>query len=495
MTASATLVEPAFASVPVFERTLGPEVADLARLAGFGPDPEQEMLLDAIFALDGYGRSVAFEVAVVVARQNMKTALFQMAALGWLFITDQRLIVWSAHEFGTTQEAFRDLDVLITGCDALRRRVKAIHRGNGDEAIELVDDRRLKFKARTKGGGRGLSGDKVILDEGFALKPEHMGALLPTLSARPDPQVLYGSSPGLPESAVLRAIRDRGRAGQDGRLAYLEWCAPPPAQACRDGDMCTHALDAVGCGCDDPKLWAMANPALGRRISAEHVAAERRAMPPAEFGRERMGWWDDPLGGESPIASEQWEHAADPDSQVTDPVAFGLDVAPDASASSVAVAGRRRDGLEHGELAKHDPGTGWVVGWLKERARRHGPCVLVLDPGGPAGALIPELAEAGFVTDPGPDQWRLHLMGAREYAQACGALVASIRNGKFRHIDQTPLNTAVDAARTRPLADAWAWSRKGGGDITPLVAVTLARHGHAVHGVVKPPEPIAIWGD
>ena len=133
-----------------------------------------------------------------------------------------------------------------------------------------------------------------------------------------------------------------------------------------------------------------------------------------------------------------------------------------------------------------------MVGWLKERARRHGPCVLVLDPGGPAGALIPELAEAGFVTDPGPDQWRLHLMGAREYAQACGALVASIRNEKFRHIDQAPLNTAVDAARTRPLADAWAWSRKGGGDITPLVAVTLARHGQAVHGVAEPMTPFVI---
>jgi hypothetical protein len=399
------------------------------------------------------------------------------------------------HEFGTTQEAFRDLDNLITGSDYLRRRVKAIHRGNGDEAIELVDDRRLKFKARTKGGGRGLSGDKVILDEGFALKPEHMGALLPTLSARPDPQVLYGSSPGLAESAVLRAIRDRGRAGEDARLAYLEWCAPPPALSCAAGDACAHTLGAVGCGCDDPALWARANPAMGRRISAEHIAAERRAMPPAEFGRERMGWWDDPMGGESPIPLELWESRADAESQVADPVALALDVTPDGSTAAVAVAGRRSDGLEHGELAEHKPGsgTGWVVAWLVKRAERHGPCVLVLDPGGPAGALIPQLAEAGFATDPGPGQWRLHLMGAREYAQACGALVASIRDDRFRHLDQAPVNAAVEAARTRPLADAWAWTRKGGADITPLVAVTLARHGHAVYGVTAPPEPLVAW--
>ena len=34
-------------------------------------------------------------------------------------------------------------------------------------------------------------------------------------------------------------------------------------------------------------------------------------------------------------------------------------------------------------------------------------------------------------------------------------------------------------AATRPLGDAWAWARKGlSTDITPLVAVSLARWGH-----------------
>jgi hypothetical protein len=75
--------------------------------------------------------------------------------------------------------------------------VKRIYNGNGEERIEMNGGARLLFKARTKTGGRGLTGDKVILDEAFALQPGHMGALLPTLSVRPDPQVLYGSSAGL----------------------------------------------------------------------------------------------------------------------------------------------------------------------------------------------------------------------------------------------------------------------------------------------------------
>ena len=66
---------------------------------------------------------------------------------------------------------------LFIDSDYLRGQVKAIYRGNGDEAIELVTGSRLIFKTRTKGGGRGLSGSKVILDEGMFLQPMHMGSL------------------------------------------------------------------------------------------------------------------------------------------------------------------------------------------------------------------------------------------------------------------------------------------------------------------------------
>jgi phage terminase large subunit-like protein len=191
--------------VPPHVDTYGPQVADLCKLAQFAPDPEQQLILDALFAVGEDDKAVALENAVIVGRQNLKTGVLKQATIGWLFLTDQRLVVWSAHEFRTAQEAFRDMEELIMGTPSFARRVKAIHRGNGDEAIELFGNRRLMFKARTKSGGRGLSGDKIILDEGFALQPTHMGSLFPTLAARPDPQVVYASSAGKVESGVLRA--------------------------------------------------------------------------------------------------------------------------------------------------------------------------------------------------------------------------------------------------------------------------------------------------
>lgn len=483
MSASSGLVEPAYRSVPAYTRTLGPEVADLARLAGFGPDPEQEICLDAIFALDERGASAAFEIAIIACRQNLKTGVFKQAVLGWLFVTDERLVVWSAHEFRTAQEAFRDLTELIEGSDVLRKRVKAIYRGNGDEAIELMTGARLIFKARTKAGGRGLSGRKVVLDEGFALAPMHMGALLPTLSAQPDPQVLYGSSAGLAESAVLRGVRDRGRAGGDLRLAYIEWCARPPAEVCEAGNQCPHMLTTVGCGCDDPDNWQRGNPQMGRRISVEYIAAERRALPPAEFGRERMGWWDDPSEDPHPFPVEDWARRVDTAAERPEGPALAVAVTRDRSMAAIGSAGRVDD-LSHVDVLDHRAGTGWIVGRAVEVYDEVGACALVLDPTGPAGALEKDLIEAGFSTKPEPGERRLVIITAREYAQACGALVDDVVNDRARHRNRTELNVAVGGVRTRPLADAYAWSRKDSPvDIGPLEVVTLARHGFATYGL------------
>ena len=120
-------------------------------------DPEQELLLDLIFAIRPDGRSAAFEVDIVGPRQNFKTGTILMAELGWLFVTEQKLIVHSAHELDTTAEAFRDLAAMIERTPSMARRLApnrgerpGISEGNGRWAIELRTGQRMKYKARTK---------------------------------------------------------------------------------------------------------------------------------------------------------------------------------------------------------------------------------------------------------------------------------------------------------------------------------------------------------
>ena len=93
---------------------------------------------------------------------------------------------------------------------SFRRRVRQVYLQRGAESIELKNGKRLRFIARTGGSGRGFTADLVILDEAYALGDAEMAALLPTLSARPNPQIWYTSTAGLPTSVQLGRVRERG---------------------------------------------------------------------------------------------------------------------------------------------------------------------------------------------------------------------------------------------------------------------------------------------
>ena len=123
---SRALIEPTFSHLVGAAQTLGPEVGELAALAGLPPDPEQQLVLDQVFAFERDGSPSAFEVGIIAPRQNLKTATLKMINIGWLFLTKERLVTWSSHEFKTTVEAFRDMIELIESTPHLDREVKSI---------------------------------------------------------------------------------------------------------------------------------------------------------------------------------------------------------------------------------------------------------------------------------------------------------------------------------------------------------------------------------
>lgn len=472
------LVEPAHSQVPTYLETFGPEVADLCSLAGFDPDPEQEMLLDALFAINDRGLSAVYDFCVICCRQNLKTGLLKMAALGWLFITEQRLVVWSAHEFDTTKEAFRDLKELLEGCPTLSKRLAAgpsngFFQSAADTHIELASGQRIKFKARTNSGGRGLSGDKVILDEAFALKSSHMGSLQPAISARPDPQLVLASSAGQVDSAVLRAYRDRGRAKASARQAYFEWCAPE--KSCADPE-CLHLWPvAKGCALDQRDFWLMSNPAMGRRITEETIAAEREGQDAAEFARERLGWWDDPTSA-GPFPAGIWQARADgaldPDtglaaSQIAGIPHIALDVSPDRRSCGLAVAGKRADGKLQMELVEDEIpiSTGNLVKRAAEVVKAHGSPGVWLEPASGAGSLMPALRDAGVEV--------LEVKG-QSVNQACGFVYDGILDGSIVHLGQADLDSAVGGTQKRYQGDSYRWDRRGDANISPFMAATFA---------------------
>lgn len=477
------LVEPAYRWVPEHVSSAGGECIDLAREIGLPLDPEQEMAIHAILAERKGGKWAALEAAVIACRQNIKTHVFKAIALADLYLFDAELVVWSAHQFDTTMEAFRDVDVLIDGSPLLSKRVMRRVNSNAETGFELHKTRhnpngqRLRFKARTKTGSRGLTGTRVILDEAFALQAAHMGSLLPTLSAKSmteNPQILYGSSAGQVGSAILRGLRDRGRPGGDPSLVYLEWCAPEDVP-CETTD-CDHHVGSKGCVLDDRGMWQQANLALGRRISFEFVETERRSLPPEEFARERLGWWDDPAGAAAGIPLELWASCADRKADPVEPVALAVDVAPGHSSGAVVACG------ETVYVAEHGHGISWMPSKIASLVADKQVSAVGIDRSSPAAALIPDLEKpiadggAGLsIRGPKNPDGLLVLFTGAEMQAACDLLLSDVVERRFRHRDQGVLNAAVEGAYRRQSGDAWKWSRRDSNvDISPLVAATEA---------------------
>ncbi len=396
------------------------------------------------------GRWSAFECGLVVPRQNGKGAILEAIELAGLFLFGEQLILHSAHEFKTAQEAFRRVLSLVENTDHLRKRVARVRTSHGEEGIELTTGARLRFVARSTASGRGFSAQRVVLDEAMQLGTETMGALLPTLAAQDNPQVVYAASAPLSTSVQLHAVRNRALAGGDESLAYLEWSVTD------DADL------------DDPAQWAVANPSLGIRIGADYVERERAALPEEIFRRERLGIPDAPVvvTDERIVEPDVWAALKEERSRVDGRMTFAVDITPDRRMAAIAVAGHRDDGLVHVEVVDHRPGTSWVGDRLTELAERWGRQPVTIDPGSPAGSLVVTVRERGI---------EVREVSARQVVQATGQFYDLVMSGGLRHIGQAPLTAALDGATRRPLGESWTWNRRAQSvDICPLMAATLA---------------------
>jgi hypothetical protein len=453
--------------VPERADSLGADAVDLAALAGLNLYPWQQLVVDAALSRRADGQWAAMEVGIVVPRQNGKGAILEALELAGLFLLGENLILHSAHEFKTAQEAFRRIRSLVENTPELDRLVSRVRTANGEEAIELKSGARLRFMARSAGSGRGFSGDRVILDEAYRLSPAMMAALFPTLSARPNPQVIYTTSspPEVDEfSEQVRNLKKRADSDSPGRLVWVEWSNPLNANP------------------DDPSSWVAANPSLGIAIDPEFVAVERETMPLDAFQVERLGVWKaQSLSAKIPLHA--WEAAQVDTSPTPERVCFGVDIPPDRESVSIAVCSPDIDPDSFTfELADRRNGTEWAVSRCIELSDRYGAPPFVIDAVGPASGLVADLEQAGLI---------VVTTNSREYASACARLFDSIVNKQAHHTGQPELAAAIMGAATRRLGDSWAWSRSTSNvDISPLVAATLALWGAATIAVEEPSDPM-----
>jgi len=328
----------------------------------------------------------------------------------------------------------------------VRVAVERVFRGAANEAITFKNGSRIDVLATSESAGHGRTIDLGIIDEAFADADDRREqALLPAMATRAAAQILVVSTAGTEASIYLNRKVQAGRAasaaGEQTGIAYFEWSAS------EDQDI------------DDPGTWWSCMPALGHTITEEVVRHARATMSEGDFRRSWLN--QQTTSDERVIPVAVWDRVCDPLVKPEGRFVFAVDVTPDRSAASIAVA----DTDGRCEVVDHRPGVSWTVDRLRELALKWD-APIVLDGYGPAGSLMDALDGGGV---------RVERLLTRQVANACGVFYDAVSDRKIQIRRSELLDAAIAAARRRSAGDAWAWARSDTSvDISPLMAVTLA---------------------
>lgn len=456
--------------------TYGPAVARIAEFIGKPLMPWQRYVIDtALEVIPETGRLAYREVDVSVPRQSGKTTLILplhvWRAIAFPDVTGEpQRIMYGAQSGVEALEKWEDEHLPLLSRSRLSHLYR-VRKVNGRQGILWNNGSIQGLLASTEKAGHGKTLDLAIQDEAFALVDGRAEqSVRPAMITRTDPQYWVTSTAGTAKSLYLLGKNEVGRHavenGVDTGLAYFEWRGDPDADP------------------GDEDMWRECMPALDITIDIEAIRAEFASMKRAEFRRAYLNIADVEAETESVIPAERWAACLDENSRRDGRIAIAIDTNPERSATSIAIAGRRLDGLSHVELIEYRPGVGWAAERIRELKERWNPVAIVIDPTSPAASLIPDLER---VTASGRTTLEIIKPNVREAAQAAGDFYTAVmETDMLRHTGQVQLTTAVAAAQKRPLGDAWAWARSSpSADISPLVAATLAHWAHVKWGGLR----------
>lgn len=402
---------------------------------------------------DGKYAATVGGVVLSIPRQVGKTFLVGMIVIALCLLFPGLTVLWTAHRTRTATKTFHTLKAMTE-----RRQVKAHmldpRLSNGEQEIRFRNGSVIMFGAREQGFGRGFDEiDIEVFDEAQILSEKALEDMVPaTNQSRQESGALlfFMGTPPRPGDPGEEFTNRRKKAidGKSESMTYVEFSADEDAEL------------------DDRSQWRKANPSYPMRTSDESMMRMRENLTDDDsFKREALGIWPTPVDHLTVVPLDEFMALTAEASGKA--VAFAIDVQPDRSTASIAVCAEGEyPTLETVHAAS---GTGWVVERCVELWERH-QAPFVIDPGSPAGSLIPALEEAGIT---------LELMRTRDVVQAFGMFLDGCLNGTIRHSGDRPLVEALSGAAVRELTGGGrAWSRKNVAvDITPLVAATNALWG------------------
>jgi hypothetical protein len=439
--------------------------------------PWQRWLLLHALELDEATGLYRYRIVVVeVARQSGKTLVMLILALWHIYALDSKMVIGTAQDLTRSEKSWAEAVEWAMENDELAPLIEDVKRGH-PKVLTLITGCEYRVAAASRRGGRGFTGDLVLLDE----LREHQSwdswaSVVNTMNARPRAQAWAFSNAGDSLSVVLRYLRasahrdlgwpdgdaDAEVLGEvdedinldgDNQLGWFEWSAAPSARR------------------DDMAALAQANPSKDHTEVTENCITERalmaalRTSPPHVFDMECMCRWVSLAGG-GPFPEGAWAATLDNDATPAEGAK---------SAICVEVSGGLRERTYVARAALDDEGrpvfgiwadqagTDWVMDWL--RANRSGYSVIVLRSGAgtPALSLLDQIEAAELPLE----KW-----SAADVSAAHGLMFDAVRDDKTRHRSHPGLDMAATSAAIKVQAGGgWIIDPKNSpSDTAPLTA-------------------------
>lgn len=452
--------------------------------------PWQRWLLLHALEIDESGLYVYRTVSVEVARQSGKTMIMLVLALWHIYALESKMVIGTAQDLMRSEKSWAEAVEWAMDNDELAPLIEDIKRGH-PKVLTLITGCEYRVAAASRRGGRGFTGDLILLDE----LREHQtwdswAAVTNTMNARPRAQAWAFSNAGDSLSVVLRylrasAHRDLGwpdgdaekdvlgeveeeiELSGDNSLGWFEWSAPPHASR------------------NDRLAWAQANPSLNHTEVTENCITERalaaalRTSPPHVFDMECMCRWVSLADG-GPFPEGSW--AATLDDKATPAEGARSSICIEVSAGKrertyVARAALDADDRPVLGVWADQQGTAWVVDWLLANRAGYNVIVLRSGAGTPALSLMDAIEAAGLPLE----KW-----AAADVSAAHGQVFDLLRDSddkqvKMRHRSHPGLDMAATSAAIKVQAGG-GWivdANNSPSDTAPLTAALGAIWGLA----------------
>lgn len=413
------------------------------------------------------------KLLIIVARQQGKTHLCKVLTLYWLFIERHKLILTTSTSLSMAKESWKSVVEYAEANEVLAAELPqdAVRKAAGEECLTTIHGSRYRIAASNRRGGRGMSLDRLVVDE---LREhddwEAWAAVTPTINARPYAQAVAITNMGDDTSVVLNTLRadvlnfiETGTG--DERFGLLEWSAPEDSDP-EDLEALAYANPNLGYRTEPPDLLGPAGQAvrsggeLLAKFKTEVMCIRVKMMNPA-------------------IDPAHWAKCLSPGdlNGVRERVAMAVDVSRDQLHATAAVAALLPDGRVRVEIVKAWDGLGCA-----DKMRRDLPALIAMVkpkvvgwlPAGPAASVAAALSGKKRVGWPPPGVTVEEIRG--EVSAVCMGFEGAASAGLLAHSGDLLLNAHVGAAERLKHGDTWVFSRRGDGQIDAAYAAAAAVH-------------------